>query len=65
MSRSTAITIACFIAFAGVAAVQSESPDGAPLDATEGPLRVITVGEKRPARWVRTVVRIRMRQLPQ
>ena len=33
--------------------------DGKPLDQAEGPFRLIAVGEKRPARWVRGVVKIR------
>jgi hypothetical protein len=35
--------------------------NGAPLDSVEGPLRLIAPGEKRPARWVRGVVTIRVR----
>jgi hypothetical protein len=34
--------------------------DGAPLDSAEGPFRLIAAGEKRPARWARGVVRIRV-----
>jgi len=34
--------------------------DGSPLAASEGPFRVIAVGEKRPARWARNVVSIRV-----
>jgi hypothetical protein len=30
--------------------------DGAPLPASEGPLRVVVPAEKRPARWIRQVV---------
>jgi hypothetical protein len=37
--------------------------NGAPLDSTEGPFRLIAVGEKRPARWVRGVVRISLHPL--
>lgn len=37
--------------------------NGAPLDASEGPFRVVVPGEKRPARWVRAVVRVRVRQV--
>lgn len=35
--------------------------DGAPLEASEGPFRIIVPDEKRPARWVRGVLRIRLR----
>lgn len=34
--------------------------NGAPLDSAEGPFRLIVPGERRPARWVRGVVRIRV-----
>jgi hypothetical protein len=36
----------------------ADSKDGQPLDASEGPYRLIVPGEKRPARWARQVVRI-------
>ncbi len=36
--------------------------DGKPLDATEGPLRLVAPAEKRPARWVRQLVRITVQQ---
>ena len=32
--------------------------DGKPLDAKQGPLRLIVPDESRPARWIRQVVRI-------
>ena len=38
--------------------------DGKPLDAKEGPLRIIAVGDKRPARWVRQVVAIDVLSAP-
>jgi DMSO/TMAO reductase YedYZ molybdopterin-dependent catalytic subunit len=34
--------------------------DGRPIDATEGPLRVIVPGEKRHARWVKQVVALKV-----
>jgi hypothetical protein len=34
--------------------------DGKPLDEREGPLRIIVPGEKRPARWVRQVVALKV-----
>jgi DMSO/TMAO reductase YedYZ molybdopterin-dependent catalytic subunit len=34
--------------------------DGQPLDAKEGPFRIVVVGEKRHARWVRQVVSLRI-----
>lgn len=37
--------------------------DGQPLDAKEGPYRIIVAGEDRQGRWVRQVERIEVRQL--
>lgn len=34
--------------------------DGNPLSAEEGPLRIVVVGEKRAARWVRQVRELRI-----
>ena len=48
-------------AFTDKVIILAYAKDGAPLDASEGPFRVIAPGEKRPARWVRGVVRIRLR----
>lgn len=39
-------------------AVLVDREDNAPLPADRGPLRIIVVGDKRPTRWVRQVVRI-------
>ncbi len=36
--------------------------DGQPLDATDGPLRIIVPADKHQARWVRQLVRISVRQ---
>ncbi len=38
----------------------ADSKNGAPLDSAEGPFRMIAVGEKRPARWAHSVIRIRL-----
>lgn len=38
--------------------------DGAPLDAKDGPFRIIVPGEKRPARWVRQVTAIDLLRAP-
>jgi hypothetical protein len=38
----------------------ADAKNGAPLDSVEGPFRLIAVGEKRPARWVRGVAKIRL-----
>lgn len=41
----------------------ADAKNGAPLDSSEGPFRLIVVGEKRPARWVRGVAKIRVARL--
>jgi hypothetical protein len=38
--------------------------DGKPLDAKEGPLRIVIPAEKRHARWVRQVTTIHVREAP-
>jgi hypothetical protein len=38
----------------------ADKRDGKPLDAKEGPLRVVAPGDKRPARWVRQVTALRL-----
>ena len=38
----------------------ADARDGKPLGGEEGPLRLVVPDEKRPARWVRQVVRIRV-----
>ena len=45
-------------------AILADAKDGAPLSAAEGPFHLIVPGEKRPARWVRQVVRIELRNAP-
>lgn len=42
-------------------AILADTRDGKPLDAHEGPYRIIVPGEKRPGRWVRQVQRIELR----
>ncbi|MEP6730820.1 MAG: molybdopterin-binding protein [bacterium] len=43
-------------------AILADQKDGAPLPASEGPFHLIVPSEKRPARWVRQVVRIELRR---
>ncbi len=45
-------------------AILADAKDGAPLPAAEAPFHLIVPGEKRPARWVRQVVRIEARRAP-
>lgn len=42
----------------------ADQRDGHPLEAVEGPLRIIVPGEKRHARWVRQVTDIELRTAP-
>ena len=44
--------------------ILADRHDGKPLDAKEGPFRIIAAGEKRPARWVRQVVAIDLLSAP-
>lgn len=44
-------------------ALLADRKDGAPLAAKDGPFHLIIPGEKRPARWVRQVVRIDVRRV--
>ena len=46
------------------AAIVADRADGKPLDAYDGPLRLVTAGDKRPARWARDVRGIEVRPLP-
>jgi hypothetical protein len=45
-------------------AILADRKDGTQLPAAEGPYHLIVPGEKRPARWVRQVVRIEIRRVP-
>lgn len=41
----------------------ADKADGHPMDAKEGPFRVVVPGEKRPARWVRQVTTLKVLQV--
>jgi hypothetical protein len=43
-------------AFATREIILADKRDGKPLDAREGPLRIVAPGDKRPARWIRQVI---------
>jgi hypothetical protein len=45
-------------------AILADRKNGTQLPAAEGPYHLIVPGEKRPARWVRQVVRIEIRRVP-
>jgi hypothetical protein len=47
-------------AFATREIILADKRDGKPLDAKEGPFRIVAPGDKRPARWVRQVVTFRI-----
>jgi hypothetical protein len=47
-------------AFATREIILADKRDGKPLDAKEGPLRIVATGDKRPARWVRQVTTVRI-----
>ncbi len=47
-------------AFTDRVIILADRRDGKPLSAREGPLQVIVPGEKKHARWVRQVVRLRV-----
>jgi DMSO/TMAO reductase YedYZ molybdopterin-dependent catalytic subunit len=44
--------------------ILADRRDGQPLDAKEGPFRIVAKDEKRPARWVRQVIAIDVRRAP-
>jgi len=50
-------------AFATREVILADKRDGKPLDAKEGPLRIVAPGDKRPARWVRQVTTLRLSAL--
>ncbi|HJU37981.1 MAG TPA: molybdopterin-dependent oxidoreductase [Tahibacter sp.] len=53
-------------AFGATRAILADTRDGKPLDAHEGPFRLIVPDEKRPGRWVRQVDRVELHSaLPQ
>ena len=47
-------------AFAAREIILADKRDGKPLDAKEGPLRIVVPGDKRAARWVRQVTTLRI-----
>jgi Oxidoreductase molybdopterin binding domain len=47
-------------AFATREIILADKRDGKPLDAKEGPLRIVAPGDKRAARWVRQVTVLRI-----
>lgn len=47
-------------AFSNKVIFLADTKNGAPIDSTEGPFRIIVPDEKRPARWAKWVVRIRL-----
>ena len=47
-------------AFATREILLADKRDGKPLDAKEGPLRIVAPGDKRVARWVRQVTTLRI-----
>ena len=49
---------------AGTSIIVADRHEGAALDAAAGPLRIIAPADKRPARWVRGVVRLSVHQAP-
>lgn len=50
-------------AFATREIILADKRDGKPLDAKEGPWRIVAPGDKRPARWVRQVMTLRLTAL--
>jgi len=47
-------------AFAGREIILADRRDGKPLDAREGPFRIVAPGDKRPARWIRQVTTLKV-----
>jgi hypothetical protein len=46
--------------FANRQVILADKRDGKPLDAKEGPWRIVEPGDKRPARWIRQVTSIKV-----
>jgi hypothetical protein len=46
--------------FANRQVILADKRDGKPLDAKEGPWRIVAPGDKRPARWIRQVTSIKV-----
>jgi hypothetical protein len=47
-------------AFAVREIILADKRDGKPLDAREGPFRIVAPGDKRPARWIRQVADLKI-----
>ncbi len=47
-------------AFATREIIVADKRDGKPLDAKEGPLRIVAPGDKRPARWIRQITAMKV-----
>jgi hypothetical protein len=47
-------------AFATREIILADKRDGKPLDTKEGPFRVVAPGDKRPARWIRQVIELKV-----
>jgi hypothetical protein len=47
-------------AFASREIILADKRDGKPLDAKEGPFRIVVPGDKRPARWIRQVTTLKV-----
>jgi hypothetical protein len=47
-------------AFAAREIILADKRDGKPLDAKEGPFRIVATGDKRATRWVRQVIELRV-----
>ena len=47
-------------AFATREIILAYKRDGKPMDAREGPFRIVAPGDKRPARWIRQVTTLRV-----
>ena len=47
-------------AFAVREIILADRKDGKPLDTREGPFRIIALGDKRPARWIRQVTELKI-----
>ncbi len=50
-------------AFAVREIILADKKDGKPLDAREGPFRIVAPGDKRPARWIRQVTELKVTTL--
>ncbi len=47
-------------AFATREIILAYKRDGKPMDAREGPFRIVAPGDKRPARWIRQVTTLKI-----